>query len=44
MVAAAELAIAAGYQVIGLAALIDLRLSGEFRWRDLILRAAVRYE
>jgi len=30
--------------VRGLAALIDLRLVGAFRWRDHSLRAVIRYD
>ena len=44
MAAAAQLCIPAGYQVGGLAALIDLRLSGEFNWSGLPLRAVLRYD
>ena len=44
MAAAARLAVAAGYEVAGLAALVDLRLSGEFQWRELTLRAVLRYD
>ncbi len=44
MRAAGELCVAAGYDVRGLAALIDLRLVGAFRWRDHSLRAVIRYD
>jgi adenine phosphoribosyltransferase len=44
MAAAARLAVAAGYEVAGLAALVDLRLSGEFQWQELTLRAVLRYD
>jgi adenine phosphoribosyltransferase len=40
---AAELAVAAGYAVSGLAVLIDLRLAGPFHWNDLPLRSAIDY-
>jgi adenine phosphoribosyltransferase len=44
MRAAAELATLAGYQVQGLAALIDLRLAGDFIWQQLPLRCVIRYD
>ncbi len=44
MQAAAELCLAAGYEVQGLATLIDLRLTGDFRWRELPLRVLLRYD
>jgi adenine phosphoribosyltransferase len=44
MRAAAELCVAAGYDVLGLAALIDLRLAGAFRWREQPLRAVIHYD
>jgi adenine phosphoribosyltransferase len=44
MQASAELCTSAGYIVRGVAALIDLRLSGAFSWSGLALRAAIRYE
>jgi adenine phosphoribosyltransferase len=44
MQASAELCVAAGYQVMGLATLVDLRLSGDFVWRELSLRCAIRYD
>ena len=43
MQASANLCSTAGFQVCGLATLIDLRLSGDFCWRELSLRCAVRY-
>jgi adenine phosphoribosyltransferase len=43
MRAAAELATLAGFQVRGLAALIDLRLVGDFLWHELPLRCVIRY-
>jgi adenine phosphoribosyltransferase len=44
MRAAGELCLAAGYQVAGLASLIDLRLAGDFHWREQPLRAVLRYD
>ena len=44
MQASAELCTTAGYHVRGLAVLIDLRLSGDFLWREMPLRAAIRYD
>jgi adenine phosphoribosyltransferase len=44
MRAAAELSTLAGFQVLGLAALIDLRLVGDFIWRELPLRCVIRYD
>ena len=44
MRAAAELSMLAGYQVRGLAALIDLRLVGDFIWHALPLRCVIRYD
>jgi adenine phosphoribosyltransferase len=41
--AAAELCLRAGYQVAGFAALIDLKLGGEFRWRGQPLRYVIDY-
>ena len=43
MSAAAELCTRAGYEVAALAALIDLHLIADYRWRALPLRAAVHY-
>jgi len=44
MAAAAQLCTTAGYEVAGLAALIDLRLHGElFQWRGMLLRSVLRY-
>ena len=43
MTAAAELCVRAGYSVEALAALIDLNLVKDYRWRHLRLRAAIRY-
>ena len=44
MTAAAQLCTGAGFEVAGLAALIDLRLVGEFQWRGLPLQAVLRYD
>jgi adenine phosphoribosyltransferase len=44
MQASADLCTAAGFQVCGLAALIDLRLSGDFKWRGMSLRCAIQYD
>jgi adenine phosphoribosyltransferase len=41
--AAAELCVRAGGEVLGLAALIDLKLAGEFRWRGMPLRYVIDY-
>ncbi len=43
MTAAAELCLRAGYEVAALAALIDLNLVVDYRWRDMPLRAAIHY-
>lgn len=43
MTAAAELCLRAGYEVRALAALIDLNLAVDYRWRTLSLRAAIKY-
>src|SRR5579864_7156775 len=43
MTAAAELCLRAGYSVEALAALINLNLVKDYRWRELRLRAAIRY-
>ena len=43
MTAAAELCLRAGYEVRALAALIDLNLVVDYRWRTLGLRAAIKY-
>ena len=43
MSAAAELCLRAGYEVAALAALIDLHLIADYRWRGLALRAAIHY-
>ena len=41
--AAAELCLRAGCEVAGFAALIDLKLGGEFRWRGTPLRYVIDY-
>jgi adenine phosphoribosyltransferase len=43
MTSAADLCERAGYQTKVLAALIDLHIIGNFRWRNLQLRAAIHY-
>jgi adenine phosphoribosyltransferase len=43
MTASADLCVQAGYDVKGLAALIDLRIVADYRWRDMPLRAAIVY-
>ncbi len=44
MRAAAELSMMAGYEIRGLAALIDLRLAGDFAWHQFPLRSVIRYD
>ncbi len=43
MSASAELCLRAGYSVSALAALIDLKLVVDYRWRDMALRAVIDY-
>ena len=43
MTASADLCVQAGYDVKALAALIDLRIVADYRWRDIPLRAAIIY-
>jgi adenine phosphoribosyltransferase len=43
MTAAAELCVQAGYEIDAIAALIDLNIVPNYRWRDLPLRAAIAY-
>jgi adenine phosphoribosyltransferase len=43
MTAAAGLCVRAGYQVLALAALIDLGIVSQYGWRNLRLRAAIAY-
>lgn len=44
MSAAAELCEIAGYAVVALAALIDLKLVADYRWQDHRLRSAIQYD
>jgi adenine phosphoribosyltransferase len=43
MTASAELCQRAGYEVKGVAALIDLKIVADYRWRDMPLRASITY-
>jgi adenine phosphoribosyltransferase len=43
LTASAELCLTAGYQVAALAALIDLHIVADYRWRDMRLRAVIHY-
>ena len=43
MTASAELCARAGYEVIALATLIDLKIVGDYRWRGLSVRASIVY-
>lgn len=43
MTASAELCQRAGYEVRGLAALIDLKIVADYRWRGMPLRASICY-
>jgi adenine phosphoribosyltransferase len=43
MQAAAELCLTAGHSVQGIAALIDLGISGDFSWHELSLRSVIHY-
>ena len=43
MTASAELCQRAGYEVKALAALIDLKIVADYRWRDMTLRASISY-
>jgi adenine phosphoribosyltransferase len=43
MTASAELCQRAGYEVMVVAALIDLKIVADYRWRDLPLRASISY-
>jgi adenine phosphoribosyltransferase len=43
MTAAAELCVQAGYEIGAIAALLDLNIVPNYRWRDLPLRAAIAY-
>lgn len=44
MQASAELCVAAGFQVCGLATLVDLRMAGDFVWHELTLRCPISYD
>ena len=44
LTAAANLCAAAGYEVVALSVLIDLRLVEDFSWRALAVRSALRYD
>jgi adenine phosphoribosyltransferase len=43
MTASAELCARAGYEIKALMALIDLKIVGDYRWRDLRVRSSVSY-
>jgi adenine phosphoribosyltransferase len=43
MTAAAELCVRAGYEVVVLAALVDLKLVVGYQWRNMSLRSAIDY-
>ncbi len=43
LTASADLCLTAGYQVAALAALIDLHIVADYRWRELRLRAVIHY-
>jgi adenine phosphoribosyltransferase len=43
MTASADLCIAAGYEVTALAALLDLKIVADYRWRTLRARTAIEY-
>jgi adenine phosphoribosyltransferase len=43
MTASADLCHRAGYEVKSLAALIDLKIVADYRWRDMPLRASISY-
>lgn len=43
MTASADLCARAGYEVMALAALLDLTIVPDYRWRNLCLRAAIKY-
>jgi adenine phosphoribosyltransferase len=43
MTASADLCVRAGYEVMALATLIDLKIVADYRWRSLSLRAAIKY-
>jgi adenine phosphoribosyltransferase len=41
--ASADLCIRAGYEIMAIAALIDLKIVADYRWRSLSVRTAVQY-
>ena len=43
MTASAQLCTRAGYEIIALIALIDLKIVADFRWRSLAVRASITY-
>lgn len=43
MAASADLCVRAGYDVLALATLLDLKIVADFRWRHLAVRSAVKY-
>lgn len=43
MTASAELCERAGYEVVALVALIDLKIVADYRWRSLSVRASINY-
>jgi adenine phosphoribosyltransferase len=43
MTASADLCVRAGYEVSALAALIDLKIVDDYRWRSMPLRAFIKY-
>jgi adenine phosphoribosyltransferase len=43
MTAAAELCVRAGYEVVALAALVDLKLVAGYKWRNMALRSAIDF-
>jgi hypothetical protein len=43
MTASAELCVRAGYEIRAIAALIDLKIIADYRWRALSARTAVQY-
>lgn len=43
MTASADLCVQAGYEVVAIAALIDLKIVAHYRWQTLSIRTAVQY-
>jgi adenine phosphoribosyltransferase len=43
MTASADLCVSAGYEVMALVALIDLKIIADYRWQGHAVRAAVHY-